>query len=295
MKDEFIRLSNEIPAWNTKELVWSFPGDQEVQKLIFEHFIRKTVQNVQISNWLLVNSFYELEQSACDLIPNILPIGPLFVRDHLEPYAGNFWPEDSTCLSWLDEQPPGSVIYAAFGSSTICNKEQFNELALGLEILGQPFLWVVRSDFTNGMSVQYPDGFIERVRKYGKIVEWAPQEKVLAHPSTACFFSHCGWNSTMEGLNMGVPFLCWPYCVDQFHNRTYICEAWKVGLELTPDDTGIVTRHQIKSKLQKLLSDKDIEANSLKLKEMAGKSTSEGGSSFNNLTSFIEQMKQQDV
>ncbi|KAF2290244.1 hypothetical protein GH714_005161 [Hevea brasiliensis] len=144
MKDEFICLSNEIPAWNTNELVWSFTGDREVQKLIFKHFICNIVENVQISNWLLVNSSYELEPSACDLIPNILPIGSLPMSDPLGSFARNFWPEDSTCLSWLDEHPPGSVIYATFGSSTICNKQQFNELALGLETLGQQFLWVVQ-------------------------------------------------------------------------------------------------------------------------------------------------------
>ncbi|KAJ9145685.1 hypothetical protein P3X46_028040 [Hevea brasiliensis] len=279
MKDEFICLSNEIPAWNTNELVWSFTGDREVQKLIFKHFICNIVENVQISNWLLVNSSYELEPSACDLIPNILPIGSLPMSDPLGSFARNFWPEDSTCLSWLDEHPPGSVIYATFGSSTICNKQQFNELALGLETLGQPFLWVVQ--------------FLQMeclVGKYGKIVEWAPQEKVLAHPSTACFFTHCGWNSTMKGLNMGVPFLCWPYCADQFHNRSYICETWKVGLGLIPDDNSIVNRHEIKTKLEKLVSDKDIKANSLKLKEMARKSTSEGGSSFKNFIRFVEQI-----
>ncbi|KAG8652406.1 hypothetical protein MANES_06G086400v8 [Manihot esculenta] len=294
MKDEPISLSNSIPAWKKNELAWSFPGNPESEKFLFLNSVLTATENVKISDWLLVNSFYELEPSACDLIPNILPIGPLFASDHLGTFAGNFCAEDSTCLNWLDQQPPRSVIYAGFGSTRACDQQQFNELALGLEMVGQPFLWVVRSNFTNGI-VEFPDGFLERVEKHGKIVEWAPQEKALAHPSTACFFSHCGWNSILEGISQGVPFLCWPYFADQFHNRNYMCETWKIGLELIPDENGIVTRHEIKTKLEKLLSDKDIEANSLKLKEMAGKSTSEGGSSFNNLTSFIEQMKQQDV
>ncbi|OAY47539.1 UDP-glycosyltransferase 83A1 [Manihot esculenta] len=291
MKDELISLSNRIPAWKKNELSWSFHGNPEWEKFVFQHFIRTTIEIVKISNWLLANSFYELEPSACDLIPNISPIGPLCASDHLGTFAGNFWPEDSTCLNWLDQQPPRSVIYAAFGSTRVCNQQQFNELALGLEMVGRPFLWVIRSDFTNG-KVEFPDDFIKRVEKNGKIVKWAPQEKALTHPSTACFFSHCGWNSTMEGISNGVPFLCWPYFTDQFHNRNYICETWKVGLELIPDKNGIVTRHEIKTKLEKLLSDKDIEANSLKLKEMARKSISEGGSSFNNFISFVKQIKQ---
>ena len=42
--------------------------------------------------------------------------------------------------------------------------------------------------------------------------------------------SHCGWNWTMEGVRNGVPFLCWPYFVDQFANRSYICDIWRTGL-----------------------------------------------------------------
>ncbi|XP_021669561.2 UDP-glycosyltransferase 83A1-like [Hevea brasiliensis] len=291
-KDELTCLSKAVPGWNMKELSWSFPGVPEVQKLIFAHFIRNLVEHIKISDWLLANSFYELEPLACDFIPDALPIGPLFASNHLGPFPGNFWPEGSICLSWLDEQPAGSVIYAAFGSSAVCNQQQFNELAHGLEILGKPFLWVVRSNFTSGLLAEFPDGYLERVANYGKILEWAPQEKVLAHPSVACFLSHCGWNSTMEGVCMGVPFLCWPFYVDQFSNSTYICETWKVGLKLIPDENGIVTRHEIKGKVEKLLSDTDIKANSLKLKEMAGNSISEGGSSSKNFLSFIEQIKQ---
>ena len=34
-----------------------------------------------------------------------LPIGLLLLSNHLWKAVGNFWPEDSTCLSWLDKQP----------------------------------------------------------------------------------------------------------------------------------------------------------------------------------------------
>lgn len=251
------------------------------------------IQKMDFSRWLLSNSVYELDSSACEFIPNILSIGPLLASHHLGHYAGNFWPEDSTCIGWLDKQPAGSVIYVAFGSLAIFNQRQFNELALGLELVGRPFLWVVRSDFTDGSVAEYPDGFIERVADHGKIVSWAPQEEVLAHPSVACFFSHCGWNSTMDSISMGVPFLCWPYFADQFHNQSYICDKWKVGLGLNADENGFISRHEIKKKkIEMLVSDDGIKANAEKLKEMARKSVSEGGSSYKNFKTFIEAMKQ---
>ncbi|KAC9242325.1 hypothetical protein E3N88_46144 [Mikania micrantha] len=121
----------------------------------------------------------------------------------------------------------------------IINKK---ELALGLETSNKPFLWVVRPGMTKETKLDYPDGYIERVGCRGRIVSWAPQQKVLAHPSVACFMSHCGWNSTLEGVTNGLPFLCWPYFADQFHNETYICDIWKTGLKLNKNEEGIITR-----------------------------------------------------
>ncbi|XP_031259302.1 UDP-glycosyltransferase 83A1-like [Pistacia vera] len=290
LNDGLISLSEESLAWNGKEFPWSFPVDSNIEKLFFE-FATAVAQTVRISNWVLSNSFYELDSSSCDLVPSILPIGPLLVSNHSGHFAGSLRPEDSTCLSWLDKQPMGSVIYVALGSITTLNQQQFDELALGLESSCQPFLWIVRSDLVTESFRGFPDGFKERIGSRGKIVEWAPQEKVLANSSLACFLSHCGWNSTMEGLSMGVPFLCWPYFGDQYQNKNYICEGWKIGLELTPDENGVVTRHEIQKKVKKLLSDDGIKANSVKLKEMARRSLVEGGSSFNNFQKFIVQMK----
>ncbi|KAJ0100334.1 hypothetical protein Patl1_21709 [Pistacia atlantica] len=106
---------------------------------------------------------------------------------------------------------------------TIFDKTQFQELAMGLQLSNRPFLWVVRPDITDKINDAYPEVFTNRVVSRGHIVSWAPQHKVLAHPSIACFISHCGWNSTIEAISNGVLFLCWPYFTDQMHNENYIC------------------------------------------------------------------------
>ncbi|KAI6675642.1 hypothetical protein NL676_003548 [Syzygium grande] len=204
---------------------------------------------------------------------------------------GSLWNEDLTCSNWLDQHPAQSVLYVAFRSLTVFSPEQFYELAHGLKQIARPFLWVVRPDIVNGPVTEFHDGFLQRVRNYGKVVQWAPQEEVLAHPSVACFFTHYGWNSMLEGLSNGVPLLCRPYSVDQYLNRSFICDVWRVGLGVDGGENGLITRHEVRDKVLAVLGRDEIRANCLRVKEMARKSVSEGGSSLKNLQSFIELLK----
>ncbi|KAG8375056.1 hypothetical protein BUALT_Bualt10G0060200 [Buddleja alternifolia] len=290
--DQIISLSENMPALRTNDLNWNFIPDLEAQKILFECSLR-VGKAVNQAKMLLVNTSYELESAACDLNPKLIPIGPL-IQTHTLKSSSNSWSfhsEDESCLTWLNNKPLGSVIYVSFGSLAIFSQHQLDELALGLELSGHPFLWVVRSDLANGSRAVYPDGFMERIRGFGKIVEWAPQEEVLSHPSVAGFLSHCGWNSVVEGLNMGMPFLCWPYGGDQFHNQDYICDKWEIGLRINPDENSIRTKEEIKTKIEMLFSDDNLKLNALKMKEMIVKSVSEGGSSYKNLENFIDHLR----
>ncbi|KAD6795971.1 hypothetical protein E3N88_06867 [Mikania micrantha] len=99
------------------------------------------------------------------------------------------------------------------------------------------------------------------------------------------------WNSTMEGVSNGVPFLCWPYFAEQFFNKTYICDIWKIGVGLDKDDAGIVTREEIKIKVEELLSNNLIKENALSVQETVMNSLQVGNSSNKNLNNFIDWIK----
>ncbi|GAY52812.1 hypothetical protein CUMW_144830 [Citrus unshiu] len=102
-----------------------------------------------------------------------------------------------------------------------------------------PFLWVVRPDMTdNSNDDAYQKGFQDGVGTRGQMVGCAPQQKVLSHPSIACFLRHCGWNPTTEGVSDGLPFLCWPYFAEQFLNESYICDIRKVGQRFNKTKMG---------------------------------------------------------
>ena len=289
-KHKMFQLSPTTPALHPTNVLWVAYDDSTTRKIIF-HVIKRNNKAVELADWVLCNSSLNLEPEGFTLVPKVLPIGPLSASNRLGNMSGNFWPEDTTCLQWLDQQSPGSVIYVAFGSFTVFNQIQFQELALGLELSNRPFLWVVRPDITEGKHGFYPEGFQKRVASQGKMVGWAPQVAVLSHPSIACFLSHCGWNSTIEGVSNGIPFLCWPYNADQFLNESYIYDIWKIGLKFERDERGIITKEEIKTKIEKLLGDKNFKTRAVQLKEMVANSVNEGGSSDRIFKNFIEWMK----
>ncbi|ONI19056.1 hypothetical protein PRUPE_3G256200 [Prunus persica] len=290
LKSKNVDLGPNMPTMNTKDFVWACIGDFTTQKMIFEVMLRIN-RTLKLVERLVCNSTYDFEPEAFTSAPEILPIGPLLASNRVRNSAGSFWPQDSTCLQWLDQQPLNSVIYVAFGSFTVFDQTQFQELALALELSQRPFLWVVRPDTTDKTCDPYPERYQERVASRGLVVGWASQQKVLAHPSIACFLSHCGWNSTIEGLSNGVPFLCWPYFADQFLNESYISDVWKVGLKFSKNEKGIITQGEINNKLEQLLGDENFKARASKLKELAMTSVKEGGQSNKTFKNFIEWIK----
>ncbi|KAG2710990.1 hypothetical protein I3760_04G056600 [Carya illinoinensis] len=287
MQRRAIQLHSGIPAVYPQNLPWNCSPDQATQKCIF-NYVSRYAEDLKLADWWLCNTVYELEPAAFSLVPKLLPVGPIMASDQTRNVGGQFLPEDTSCLNWLDQQPPCSVIYVAFGSFTILDPVQFQELAFGLELTNRPFLLVVRPGSSN---ILHDANLNEFEGTGGKIVRWAPQPKVLSHPAIACFISHCGWNSTLDGITGGVPFLCWPYFADQVLDMNYICDVWKVGLELKPDQDGRILRGEFRKKVEELLSDGSIRARSLELKEMVRSVMEEGGNSYRNFNNFINWLK----
>ncbi|TKV91278.1 hypothetical protein SEVIR_9G085100v4 [Setaria viridis] len=286
-RDETFQLAPGIPPLHTSQLPWNNVGAPEGQPIIFELFIR-TDRLSALAEMVVCNSFHEAEAGAFKLLPHVLPIGPLSSDREFRKPVGQLLPEDTRCLRWLDAQPDGSVVYVAFGSFTVFDPCQFQELALGLELTGRPFLWVVRPNFTTGeLSKAWFDEFLARVAGKGMVVSWCPQQQVLAHRAVACFVSHCGWNSTMEGVRNGLPFLCWPYFADQYLDRNYVTDVWRTGLAVSPDADGIVTKEELRSKVEQVVGDAEIKERARVFKDAARRCISEGGSSCENFNRFV--------
>ncbi|KAG6578550.1 UDP-glycosyltransferase 83A1, partial [Cucurbita argyrosperma subsp. sororia] len=176
---------------HTSDLPWRCVPFKNSQKILFDHLVR-VQRGCHYAIWYILILPHVLEPQVVSLNPKLLTIGPLIATE-----AGQLWKEDDSCIRWLDQQPAGSVVYMAFGSSTDFNQEQSEEIAMGMELTERPFMWVVRQ----GTEHQLPAGF---KGEKGKMVSWVSQQKVLNHPSVGVFMSHCGWNSVIEGVSSGL-------------------------------------------------------------------------------------------
>lgn len=293
LRQQHVRLSPTMPALSTETFPWVCFTDMALRKSAFQHFVTST-EDLKYADKIISNSSVELEPETLSSFPNMIAVGPLLASNSLGNQGGNFWSEDLACLSWLDQQPVSSVIYVAFGSSGSPDQKQVEEIAFGLELTGKPFLWVVRPG-TNKEETEELAQFEERTGCRGLVVRWAPQEKVLRHPSVACFVSHCGWNSTLEGVSNGVPIICWPFCADQFLNERVICDSWKVGLGLEKDtSTGIVEKYEILKKVNQLFGDKNYKLRAMDMKGKLMHSVHQG-SSYRNWSNIIEWIENEQV
>ncbi|KAJ0084397.1 hypothetical protein Patl1_31328 [Pistacia atlantica] len=199
-----------------------------------------------------------------------------------------YWKEDSSCISWLNKQGHNSVIYVSFGSIASVDAKELTEMAWGLANSNQTFLWVIRPDPDNGAEPTdwLPDEFKETVGERGYIVKWAPQQ-VLAHGAVGGFWSHCGWNSTIESISEGVPMICRPCFGDQKVNTRYISHVWRNGFELEND----LERGKIERAIKRLMVEKEGEEmrqKAAELKEKTEVSIKKGGSSNNSLNELVE-------
>ena len=98
-----------------------------------------------------------------------------------------------------------------------------------------------------------------------------------------CFLTHCGWNSTCEGLAAGVPMVCWPGFADQYVNCKYACEVWGVGVRLDAE----VRREQVAAHVREAMGSGEIKASAARWKAEALAASCPGGSSYENLMSLV--------
>ncbi|XP_057867581.2 UDP-glycosyltransferase 73C7-like [Cryptomeria japonica] len=258
---------------------------------------------------MLINTFEQLEpeylQHLRKQIGNVWSVGPVLPpsssgRASRGKMAGI---GEEKLLQWLESQNPSSVVYISFGSQTFLSEEQSKALACGLETNEQPFIWAIKvspkiepllSDTPLDLSCTcLPKGFHERMKNRGLVIwGWAPQLLILSHPSVGAFMSHYGWNSMLESVSLGVPLVTWPMYANQHFNSKL---AIKLGIriQVCENRDGIPEKQRVEEGVILVMGKgegKEMKKDVEKLKDMAGKAITEGGSSTGKLKDFVNEM-----
>nr|AFJ52954.1 UDP-glycosyltransferase 1 [Linum usitatissimum] len=253
--------------------------------------------NIQNADWVLCNSVHELEPEAADWLSNHLPnfrtIGPTLPSFYLDKelpddkdYGLSFFkPANEACSKWLQSKPKRSVVYVSFGSLADLGPEHVEELCWGLKNSNHYFLWVVRSS----EEAKLPQMFKAEMAEKGLIVSWCSQLEVLTSGAVGCFVTHCGWNSTLEAMSLGVPMVAMPQWNDQTTNAKFIMDVWKIGVKAAGDEHGMVGREVIEKCIREVMEvekGEEMRRNAEKLKKLMKDAVSESGTSHRNITEF---------
>lgn len=245
---------------------------------------------------VILRSCAEFEPDALRLLGKmlqkpVLPVG-LLAPSLQDSAAGEHWP---VLKDWLDSKENNSVVYAAFGTEMTLSQELLHELAYGLEKSGLPFIWIFKNrplvEGESGLDHLLPPGFQDRVSGTGLVwTDWAPQLRILAHPSIGGFLTHSGWSSVIEALGLGRPLILLPGSSDTglvarlMHSR-------RLGLEVERNEQdGSFTRDSVADCIRRVVVDQEgepLRANARAVRDIFG-STHLSYKHLDEFTRFIE-------
>ncbi|XP_045296313.1 UDP-glucuronosyltransferase 3A2-like isoform X1 [Leopardus geoffroyi] len=162
-----------------------------------------------------VNSDFALE-FARPLLPNTVYVGGLLARP-VKPVPQEF-------ENFISKFGDSGFVLVALGSivSNYQSQEVLMEMNSAFANLSQGVIWKCKLS-------KWPKDV--KLAANVKIVDWLPQNDLLAHPRIRLFVTHGGMNSIMEAIQHGVPMVAIPVLKEQAENMVRV-EAKKFGVSI---------------------------------------------------------------
>ncbi|CAM8905837.1 unnamed protein product [Rhodiola kirilowii] len=207
----------------------------------------RLIKAVKNSNAIVFKTCRELEGHYLDYVEKhskkaVLTAGPTIPAQPSTPLNEHI-------SAWLSTFKPKSVIYCAFGSENVLPLTQFQELVLGIELTGLPFLVALKrpAEVDHSIDLALPDGFKRRTKDRGMVTEeWVQQLQILGHESVGCFVTHCGSGSVMEGLISECQLVLCPRVAEQSINARVMGRDLRVGVEVElREEDGLFDRYGV--------------------------------------------------
>ncbi|KAL5715905.1 anthocyanidin 3-O-glucoside 2'''-O-xylosyltransferase [Ranunculus cassubicifolius] len=264
----FVSLMKALPFEAKSYLGFSKEFDGEIS------LFHRLMTSIRESQALCFRACTEIEGPFIEYMQKhyakqVLLIGPCFPEKSHAPLEEK-WDK------WLNGFGKGSVVYCAFGSECVLEVEQFQELVLGLELTGLPFLVRLKPPFgVENLEEALPEGFLERVKGRGVVYGgWVQQQEILSHPSVGCFVSHCGSGSIWESWVSSCQIVLLPHIANQFNSARFMTRVLKVAVTVERrEEDGWFTKESICRAVKLAMDERSevgnqIKENHLKLKEL---------------------------
>ncbi|XP_045779566.1 uncharacterized protein LOC123877105 [Maniola jurtina] len=188
------------------QILWSSRLDNDIYEKNFVPFIRQrrstvpTFESLAYNGSLVLSNYHHSMGITLRAPPNFISIGGFHIDQNVKPL-----PKDLQKI--MDEAKQG-VIYFSLGSNMKSKhfpSEIKRDLLKMFGKLKQTVLWKFEEDLPNRPNNVH-------------IVQWAPQQSILAHKNCTIFITHGGLLSTTEAIHFGVPTIGIPGYYDQFMN-----------------------------------------------------------------------------
>ncbi|XP_049840948.1 UDP-glycosyltransferase UGT5-like [Schistocerca gregaria] len=195
------RLTNfllDMFVWYYRNYVY-MPKQDQIGRRFFGESVPLPSEIEKNISLVLVNAHLGTHHPEAH-VPAVVPVGGMQVRPPQ--------PLPKDIQDYLDSAPQG-VIYMCLGTNVRSDKLGENQLRAFLEAfqeLPQKVLWKWESDSLPGQPTNV------------KIIKWAPQNDILAHPNVKAFVSHGGLLSTSEAAQRWLPVVGVPFFADQHVN-----------------------------------------------------------------------------
>ncbi|XP_034234754.1 UDP-glucuronosyltransferase-like [Thrips palmi] len=196
------RLLNTLSStfMRTLYLMYQLPLQQEVVTEFFPDAPPLTDLLYDKLALTLINNHFSLS-SPVPMVPGVVEIGGMHIPDKARPL-----PKD--LQTYMDEAKEG-VVYFSMGSNLIMEYVPAEKTTAIFNALG-----ALKQRVLMKWDGPAPANASANIR----IVKWAPQADILAHPNLRLFVTHGGLLSTQESVYNSVPLVGIPTFADQEFN-----------------------------------------------------------------------------
>ena len=241
------------PGYPSSSTVVLRPHEVWMEQFMFAPFgaglnlCQRLTAGMIVSDAISIRTCQEIEGPFCDYIASqygkqVFLTGPVLPKP-----SATRTPLEDRWAQWLGGFDTGSVIFCAFGSQSFLKMDQFQELLLGFELTGLPFLVALRPPIGAAtVEEALPEGFKERVGGRGVVHGgWVAQPSILNHPSVGCFVSHCGFGSMWEALTSHPQIVLVPELPDQILNTRLLADVLEVAVDVKKEENGWFSKESL--------------------------------------------------